>query len=192
MKERALKFFTPSRETSTFKNALKTLGETAVLWAVFLIGLPFLVAKVQVSLGLPTFEPGWGRWVAVVLFGLVGAVGLWCGWLLVTLGKGTPLPLDATRRLVIAGPYRVIRNPMSTLGIFQGLMSGWYLGSWPVMVYSLAGAVVWQLWAKPYEEEDLRRRFGPAYEDYGKTVFNWLPRLTAYPRTVQDEVPRQE
>jgi protein-S-isoprenylcysteine O-methyltransferase Ste14 len=36
--------------------------------------------------------------------------------------------------LVIAGPYRYVRNPMAVAGILQGIAVGWYLGSVSVII----------------------------------------------------------
>ena len=57
-----------------------------------------------------------GRWSAALGIGLVASgAGLACAaaQALVTFGKGTPLPLDPTRYLVVDGPYRYLRNPQA-------------------------------------------------------------------------------
>src|SRR5438552_3638333 len=33
-------------------------------------------------------------------------------WGFAVRGKGTPLPLDPPKKLVVEGPYRIVRNPM--------------------------------------------------------------------------------
>ena len=38
-------------------------------------------------------------------------------------GRGTPLPFDAARDLVVSGPYRLVRNPMVVAGLTQSLAS---------------------------------------------------------------------
>src|SRR5262249_22987777 len=48
--------------------------------------------------------------LVVVIVG--GAVALWCVLAFATLGRGTPAPFDPPRRLVVRGPYRLVRNPM--------------------------------------------------------------------------------
>lgn len=40
------------------------------------------------------------------------AIYLWCAWDFATFGKGTPAPIDAPKKLVVRGLYRVTRNPM--------------------------------------------------------------------------------
>ena len=73
---------------------------------------------------------------------------------------------------------------MALFGIGQGLIVGLLLRSPLVLLYSLCGGIVWHLFARPWEERDLLQRFGPEYEAYRRAVWNWLPRLTPYPRTV--------
>jgi protein-S-isoprenylcysteine O-methyltransferase Ste14 len=65
---------------------------------------------------------------------------------------------------------------MAVAGILQGIAVGVWLGSLGVLGYALAGAVLWHLVARPAEERDLLRRFGPAYEQYRAAVPLWWPR----------------
>jgi protein-S-isoprenylcysteine O-methyltransferase Ste14 len=94
---------------------------------------------------------------------------------MVTHGRGTPLPSVTARRLVTSGPYSFVRNPMAVAGILQGLAVGLILGSWLVVAYALTGSIVWNTLARPYEEADLRERFGEEFEAYRRRVRCWIP-----------------
>ncbi|WP_286178349.1 methyltransferase family protein [Rhodopirellula sp. JC639] len=83
---------------------------------------------------------------------------------MVTQGGGTPLPTATAPRLVVAGPYRFVRNPLALAGILQGIAVGWLLGSVPVIVYSLTGIFAWHVFVRPAEEQDLLDRFGTRYQ----------------------------
>jgi protein-S-isoprenylcysteine O-methyltransferase Ste14 len=98
-------------------------------------------------------------------------------WGFAVHGKGTPLPLDPPKKLVVEGPYRVVRNPM-----YWGVGSV-VLGE-AVIFHSVALAeltVVLALGASMfvllYEEPELKRKFGAEYEEYCRRVPRWLPRL---------------
>ncbi len=59
---------------------------------------------------------------------------------------------------------------MALAGILQGLAVGWYLGSYGVLAYALAGAFAWHHLVRPVEEADLRKRFGSQYLRYQRAV----------------------
>jgi len=165
------------------QNLIRTFCQTAVMWLVFLLLLPLAVDLAGRALGiegLPAVEP----WLPWAVFGAAGSVGIYCGALFALYGEGTPLPLDTTTRFVVLGPYRFIRNPMAALGVLQGAMVGVVLRSWPVVGYALTGAVVWHVFAKPWEEADLISRFGRSYVTYRRSVRNWIPNLHPYPRVL--------
>lgn len=185
-----LRFFRAAKPRSYFANAVRSLVQTLLIWIVFLFLIPWGVVSLQSAVEIPLWEPGVWKTVAVVVFWLAGCSGLHCGWLFVRYGGGTPLPLDQTTRLTVLGLYRFVRNPMAILGILQGIMVGLFFGSWPVMVYSLLGVVAWELFARPFEEEDLSRRFGDEYEAYRSAVPRWFPSFKPYPRVVSDIPPK--
>jgi protein-S-isoprenylcysteine O-methyltransferase Ste14 len=90
------------------------------------------------------------------------------------LGGGGPGISNPPDRIVETGAYRWVRNPMY-LGhmIFLGGLA-LFLGSW------IAGAL-WLVhlpWFDARAREDeahLRKRFGPAYDDYCRRVKRWIP-----------------
>jgi protein-S-isoprenylcysteine O-methyltransferase Ste14 len=163
-------------------NVVKTLGQTAVFWTTFLAALPALVFAAEGALGLDGWRFGSpaGVWIGGAAFALGGALGLTSGIVMASEGKGTPLPADCPRALVVAGPYRYVRNPMAVAGLAQGAAVGLMLGSPAVVLYALAGGPVWNVFVRPWEEADLERRFGEPYRRYRASVRCWLPRFPGY------------
>ena len=113
--------------------------------------------------------------MGVAVFVLASALGVWSAITMSTLGEGTPLPMATAKRLVVAGPYRWVRNPMAIAGIVQGVAVGLILSSWLVVVYALAGSLLWNYAVRPHEEADLVGRFGDSYREYRGRVRCWLP-----------------
>ena len=93
------------------------------------------------------------------------------------VGEGTLAPWDPTRRLVVLGPYRYVRNPMisGVLAILVGETLAFWSGAllaWTAVVFAV-NAIYMPL----VEEPDLRLRFGADYDRYRQNVRRWVPRL---------------
>ncbi|MBA2628379.1 MAG: isoprenylcysteine carboxylmethyltransferase family protein [Gemmatimonadales bacterium] len=112
---------------------------------------------------------------AGILLTLAGAVVcVACILTFVTAGRGTPAPFDPPRRLVVRGPYRIIRNPMY-LGAAMALGgAAAYYGSLPLLAYAIAFLVAMHLFVVLYEEPTLRSTFGASYAEYCNRTGRWL------------------
>ncbi|MCC9642901.1 isoprenylcysteine carboxylmethyltransferase family protein [Rhodopirellula sp. JC740] len=153
-----------------------TLAQTAIFWSTFLWVLPMGLLEWQLAMGVIRFQHPLQEPVAIGGFLVASALGLWSGISMSVRGQGTPLPTATASKLVVEGPYRLVRNPMAVAGIGQGIAVGWYLGSWFVIAYAFTGAVVWHLLVRPVEERDLKLRFGEDYLRYQNEVALWVPR----------------
>jgi protein-S-isoprenylcysteine O-methyltransferase Ste14 len=151
------------------------VGHLAATGAQIVVFWGFFLEK-RWSVGVPL--AGWVPAVGVALLVLASALGLWSGITMSVIGKGTPLPSAMANRLVIAGPYRFIRNPMAVAGFLQGAAVGLVLSSWLVVAYALLGAVLWNYAIRPHEEADLETRFGEDFRRYRERVRCWVPRLS--------------
>ncbi len=158
------------------RDVIHTLAQTAAFWLTFLLLVPAGLVTLENHAGIPGWQPGLGSGtIAVLLFVAGGTLGIASGITMARAGRGTPLPTACPAQLVVAGPYRFVRNPMAVGGLAQGAAVGLLLGSPLVLAYVLAGALVWQVMVRPLEEHDLARRFGDAYEDYRRAVRCWVP-----------------
>jgi protein-S-isoprenylcysteine O-methyltransferase Ste14 len=173
-----------ARPASRAWNTLKTLLQIAAMWGVLLVAVPLAIHRMEARFDIP--GPAWtglrpGADVVGVALVVAGSLlGLWTANVMVREGAGTPLPLDTARELVVAGPYRHVRNPMAIGGFCQGIGVAVWLGSPAVLVYVAIGMAIWQWIARPWEERDLEERFGDRYRRYRLAVPCWLPRLTSY------------
>lgn len=169
------KVYKPARSNIKSWNLAKTLFQTAIFWLIFLWILPKLLVHMEHKIFNVTYEGYYFfGWTMFVIFSILG---LYSGYTMSSVGKGTPLPLDCPQKLVVAGPYKFVRNPMAVAGIGQGISVGIIYGSVVVIIYALAGAFLWHYLVRPSEEVDLRNRFGDAYNTYCKDVRCWIPRV---------------
>jgi protein-S-isoprenylcysteine O-methyltransferase Ste14 len=91
-------------------------------------------------------------------------------------GLGTPAPVLPTRRLVVTGLYRHVRNPMYVAVVSAVLGQGLVLGDARVLAYGAALWLAFHLFVLGYEEPTLRRTYGEAYERFRENVPRWIPR----------------
>jgi len=172
--------FRPALPRSTaVPHVVSTLAQIVVFWGFFLAVVPvvvvFLERRWQVGIPFPAVVP----WIGAAVFVLACALGLWSAYTMSVLGRGTPLPSAMANTLVVAGAYRVIRNPMAVSGLVQGAAVGLVLSSWLVVVYALLGSLLWNYAVRPLEEADLEKRFGDSYRAYRDAVSCWVPRAPA-------------
>lgn len=155
-----------------------TAAQIVVFWGVLLGVVPVLVAWFERRWGLAvpaSLVPDWLAPFGAVLFVLASALGIWSAVAMSTRGAGTPLPAAAANLLVVAGPYRIVRNPMAVAGITQGVALGLVLGSWLVVGYAVAGGLFWNYVVRPLEEAELEARFGDEFRRYRAAVRCWVP-----------------
>jgi protein-S-isoprenylcysteine O-methyltransferase Ste14 len=152
----------------------------ALTYATFFVGVLVVLvpSRVLSMTGIASprafgLQQGFG--VVVVLVG--AALGISCILSFVFIGKGTQAPFDAPRRLVIRGPYRVIRNPMyvGVVAVLAGVAV--YYGSAALSIYAIAFWIAVHCRVVFSEEPALTRSFGNEYKEYRSRVGRWLPRL---------------
>ncbi len=129
-------------------------------------------------LNLPTF----GGTAVTSIIGSV-LIGLGVFFLLWTIkaqreiGKGTPMPLMATQKLIIQKPYSYCRNPLAFgllnfyfgIAVFMGSISS-------VAAVSVFTAVILS-YIKFIEEKELEKRYGHDYTAYKQTTPFLFPKL---------------
>jgi protein-S-isoprenylcysteine O-methyltransferase Ste14 len=109
---------------------------------------------------------------------LLGVLGLGLALRSAVLLAGRGRPERGPRpALVIAGPYRRLRNPLAAGLVLAVVGFGWATGSERLLVAGAAVAAAAHLWIVRVEEPRLRARFGAAYAAYLLRVPRWLPRV---------------
>ena len=95
-------------------------------------------------------------------------------------GIGTPAPVAPTRRLVVGGLYRHVRNPMYVAVAATIIGQAMLLGRPVLLAYAALFMAVVASFVHFYEEPTLTRQFGDAYIAYRRAVPAWRPRLRAW------------
>ncbi len=168
--------FRPARpRRSPVAHILATTAQIVVFWGLFLAVFPLVIAFLERRWGLAVPLPLGVSVAGAVLVLAASLLGLASAAALTVKGDGTPLPSAMPNRLVVAGPYRWVCNPMAVAGIVQGVGVGLILQSWLVVMWALAGSLVWNYAIRPHEEADLASSFGDDYRRYSEAVRCWVP-----------------
>jgi len=141
-----------------------TSNRTFIVWP-----LALLAAEALLQGGFPRIHPwalpllAWGylqyRWVGVYRTRLGGG------------GPGISVPPE---RIVEAGPYRWLRNPMYAGHLIYLAGVALVLGSW-IAAAVFAFHLFWFDRRARDDEARLAERFGDAYRDYCRRVKRWIP-----------------
>lgn len=156
---------------NTFKTFLVGGSFIMTLWIV----MPFLIHKF-VDPRLPSAGLKPVKWLGSLMSAAGYALAVWCVSLFIKVGRGTPLPFPHPKKLVIAGPYRFVRNPMVLGTVLFLLGDAVLLGSVGVLVYAILVFAVMHLFIL-IEERSLGRRFGQEYSSYLQRTPRWWPRF---------------
>jgi protein-S-isoprenylcysteine O-methyltransferase Ste14 len=149
---------------------IKNLLFTLVAPGTIAVYLPLWIARGHPRASGGTLASAW------LLLGLGSCIYAWCVWDFAVFGRGTPAPLDAPKKLVVRGLYRLTRNPMY-VGVLTVIL-GWAacFEAAILLVYASAVFTGFQLFIVLYEEPHLLREFGREYETYRDHVGRWLLR----------------
>lgn len=154
-----------------------------------ILALPFnvLVTVPAVLLWRHGFQAPHALSLSTVLGVLLAAVGLSLMaatiGLFVRVGRGTLAPWSPTKRLVVQGPYRWVRNPMISGVLFVLLAEAMIFLSPAVLAWWAFFFMANAIYLPLSEEPGLEARFGEDYRRYKRQVPRWIPRVTPIPTT---------
>ena len=155
-----------------------------MIWLRLLIFAVLVPGTVIVLVPLRILSSGWGGRIELGILAYVGwlplvagvLLMLWCWYDFATRGRGTPAPYDPPTRLVVSGPFRVVRNPMYVSGVWMLLGGALITGAPALALYAVVFWCFTATFVLLYEQPALRRKFGKEYEEYCARVPAWLPR----------------
>jgi len=154
---------------------------TLLAGVLFLFLIPLLLIRglppLDKILGFPLFSFGIVNFILGGLLVLIGATyALWSIISQLTRAKGTPLPMMATQKLLIDGPFKQSRNPMGFGAITMYLGMTIVVGSLSSVIVVIIFLMLLILWIKKVEENELEIRFGQDYVNYKNSTPFMIPK----------------
>jgi protein-S-isoprenylcysteine O-methyltransferase Ste14 len=161
------------------KQRLAVLAAAGVLFVVILpLALLRLGGRLDRMLDWPAFLYPPANAIVGGLIILVGwLLAIWTIYVQFTLGRGTPVPVVATQKLLICPPYSFCRNPMALGAIVLYLGVSVVAGSLGAALLVLLGAAALLTYIKVAEEQEMVARFGEEYLAYRRRVPFIIPKL---------------
>lgn len=144
-----------------------------IMHGFFTFYFPYQLA----SLDKPFFDFGIFRYIAIPLWLSGILIIIWCSMDFIRTGRGTPAHLDPPRELVINGLYRYVRNPIYSAALLVQIGYILWFASRYLILYFLLFFLAFYVLVVFIEEPVLKNTFGGAYEEYGKKVPRWMPRI---------------
>jgi protein-S-isoprenylcysteine O-methyltransferase Ste14 len=166
-----------AKTSETLLALVGTLLFLFLLLPFFLIWVPYKILSSPEQ--IYHFNTGAFRYLGMVPITLGLVIYLWCSSSFVLYGRGTPIPFTPTKKLVVTGLYRYVRNPIYIAGSFVLAGEALLFQSLGIFVYCLAMFVIFNVHVL-IEETLLADKFGVTYEQYRRSVPRWIPRLKPY------------
>ena len=145
---------------------LSALFVFASLWVDKLLPVQILLtARTNIFLSLPLL--------------IIGAtLALWTAYTFVK-ARGTPVPLNPPKKLIITGLYSWIRNPMLLGWIIMLFGVGVLLNSFSlIVIFTPLFIMINILYLKTIEEKEMEKKFGEQYLKYKERVPMFIPRFS--------------
>ena len=157
-----------------------------IMAPIFLLILPLIL--VWLGVRIDAFF-GWVPILSKPLNGILGLLLMVLGWGLAiwsiysqfTIGRGTPVPIMATQKLIVQPPFTYCRNPMALGAISMYLGTALLFRSLGALMLVLLGAVVLFTYIKLIEEKEMVLRFGQEYLEYRQRTPFLIPRIPGKP-----------
>ena len=153
---------------------LQTIAVALGLYAVFIVGLPWLILTSTRDVSWLWLPLGPLRWLGLIAiaFGLYLYV-----WALVHLLQRETSAIPGVRPTVLdtSGWYARVRHPLLAGVVAILLGEAVAAQSLALLGYALAYWAWLHLYVTSREEPQLREAFGQAYADYAAQVPRWIP-----------------
>ena len=160
------------------KNILRHLS-SFIAPIVVCIVIPFLIVVYERQFfDRPVITPTTGLAVVGLVICVAGLILLITTIrMFIMIGKGTIMPWDPTRNLIIVSLYGHVRNPMILSLIIILVGEAILFASYGIALLATLNFVINTIYFIFFEEPGLVKRFGEEYLEYKRNVPRWVPRL---------------
>jgi protein-S-isoprenylcysteine O-methyltransferase Ste14 len=157
------------------------------LAVIFVLAIPLFLVFVCTSIdryfGFPSFYYGIPNIIAGIVLIIAGfTFAMWSIYAQFTIGRGTPIPMMPTQKLVISRPFNFCRNPMTFGTILLYLGVAVWIGSPAAVAAMVLLDTILIVYIKRVEERELQERYGEEYTKYKKMTPFLIPRLRKHDR----------
>lgn len=153
---------------------IKSAVLTLFVFSCVFVVLPITFIQINNWFSLPDYQHPILKVIGVLLIILGIVPGVYTFMSFQKIGKGTPVPIEPPKKLVIDGLHRYSRNPMyiGYLFIFFGI--AFLFGHALLFAYAIFMTISFHFAVMLVEEPELKKRFGKEYEAYLKQVPRWF------------------
>lgn len=158
------------KQDDSNKNRMLALVIGALIFPIMIpVFLVVVLPHVDNYFGIDPFFYGLVNTIIGVIAIIIGGiVAIWTIVIQITLASGTPFPMLPTKKLLIVGPFKYCRNPMTlgTIMAYGGIAIS--IGSFTALLAVALFAAILIGYLKIIEEKELQMRFGNEYIEYKK------------------------
>jgi protein-S-isoprenylcysteine O-methyltransferase Ste14 len=173
------RFLQQAKREYSERQRLAALAVAAVFFiGVLPVSLVWAGGRLDQALGGPRLYFGPASLPAgLLLIAVAWPSALWSIYAQFTRGRGTPVPLMATQKLIIEPPYSYCRNPMAAGTIVAYLGVAVLAGSPGAALLVGVGAAALLSYIRWIEEKEMVLRFGDEYLEYRRRTPFVIPRF---------------
>jgi protein-S-isoprenylcysteine O-methyltransferase Ste14 len=169
-----------SREYTLKQRVLALIPAFILFVLIIPYTLVVILPRLDSFLHLPVLFFGIVNIISGCLFMVTGAIyGFWSIISQIDRARGTPLPMMPTQKLLVSGPFKQCRNPMTFGTIFLYMGIGIIIGSLSSMIVVMFFGALLLTYVKLVEERELETRFGQEYLDYRAATPFIFPRINS-------------
>jgi protein-S-isoprenylcysteine O-methyltransferase Ste14 len=170
----------PPKSAPTKFEIFLSLLWPALLLSVFLVIFISISLRLDQLLNLPKpFPEALNEFFALIIWLIFSPIYLGAAYQLITQGKGSPNPVQASpTQLVTGGIYGIIRHPMNLSYPFFALAIGIYLNSLSFLILTVPIVTYLSFYhALVIQDKHLAKEYGQAYLEYKQKVPAFIPKF---------------